>query len=157
MEQYTPIERAEIVQLYIENNFSIVKTQRAWQKNKKVKSAPSTNTIKRLHRRLLSSGTVANPRRPNKKRPRRSEESIAAEQASIEAWPRISGVRHSAELGIPRTTLRRILRDDFKLFPYKIQVTHRLLPTDKPCRLEYANFVVRMAQSARFLAENHHE
>nr|CAH7751173.1 unnamed protein product [Callosobruchus chinensis] len=80
-----PIERAEIVQLYIQNNFSIVKTQRAWRKNKKVKSAPSKNTIKRLHGRFLPSGTVGNPRRPNKKRPRRSEETIAAVQASVEA------------------------------------------------------------------------
>jgi len=29
MEQYTPSQRAVIVQLYIQNNFSIVKTQRA--------------------------------------------------------------------------------------------------------------------------------
>nr|CAI5843339.1 unnamed protein product [Callosobruchus analis] len=110
MEECTPIERAEIVQLCIKNNFSIVKTQRAWRKNKKVKSAPAKNTIKRLHLRFLSSGTIANTRLPKKKRPRQSEETIAAIQASVETSPRTSGVRRSVELGIPRTPLtsRRI-------------------------------------------------
>lgn len=44
-------------------------------------------------------------------------------------------------------SLRHIIRDDLKLFPYKIQLTHRLLPIDKPRRLDYANFVVNMAQT----------
>ena len=47
MEQYTPRERSEIVEIYIQQNKSIVKTQRAFKKLKNVKSAPSKNTIKR--------------------------------------------------------------------------------------------------------------
>ena len=46
MEQYTPRERSEIVEIYIQQNKSIVKTQRAFKKLKNVKSAPSKNTIK---------------------------------------------------------------------------------------------------------------
>lgn len=37
MEQFTPKERADIVQLYIQNNFSIVETKRAFRKKKKLK------------------------------------------------------------------------------------------------------------------------
>ena len=47
MEQYTPRKRSEIVEIYIQQNKSIVKTQRAFKKLKNVKSAPSKNTIKR--------------------------------------------------------------------------------------------------------------
>ena len=45
MEQYTPRDRSEIVEIYIQQNKSIVKTQRAFKKLKNVKSAPSKNTI----------------------------------------------------------------------------------------------------------------
>ena len=38
MEQYTPRERYEIVDIYIQQNKSIVKTQRAFKKLKNVKS-----------------------------------------------------------------------------------------------------------------------
>ena len=48
MEQYTPRERSEIVEIYIQQNKSIVKTQRAFKKLKNVKSEPSKHTIKRL-------------------------------------------------------------------------------------------------------------
>ena len=49
MEQYTPRERSEIVEIYIQQKKSIVKTQSAFKKLKNVKSAPSKNTIKRLY------------------------------------------------------------------------------------------------------------
>ena len=49
MEQYMPRERSEIVEIYIQQNKSIVKTQRAFKKLKNVKSAPFKNTIKRLY------------------------------------------------------------------------------------------------------------
>ena len=45
MEQYTPRE-------LIQQNHSIVKTQRAFKKLKNVKSAPSKNTIKRLYEKF---------------------------------------------------------------------------------------------------------
>nr|CAI5827898.1 unnamed protein product [Callosobruchus analis]CAI5861003.1 unnamed protein product [Callosobruchus analis]CAI5863721.1 unnamed protein product [Callosobruchus analis]CAI5866132.1 unnamed protein product [Callosobruchus analis] len=48
MELYTPKERAEIVQLYIQNNLKILKTKRAFCSKNKVKSAPSDNTMRRL-------------------------------------------------------------------------------------------------------------
>ena len=47
MEQYTPSERSEMVEIYIQQNKSIVKTQRYFKKLKNVTSAPSKNTIKR--------------------------------------------------------------------------------------------------------------
>ncbi|XP_018338846.1 PREDICTED: uncharacterized protein LOC108746522 [Trachymyrmex septentrionalis] len=52
MEQYTPRERSQIVEIYIQQNKSIVKTQRAWRKINKVKSAPSANTLYRLYERF---------------------------------------------------------------------------------------------------------
>lgn len=147
MEQFTPPERAEIVQLYIQNNFSIVKTQRAFRKKNKVKSAPSKNTIKHLHQNFLSSGNLSNAKRPSRRRPRRSDENIEVVRASVERSPTTLGRRRAAQLGTSRRTLERIIHDDLHIFPYKIQVTQLLLPTDKPHRLDYAKFVVKMAEN----------
>ncbi|XP_018315542.1 uncharacterized protein [Mycetomoellerius zeteki] len=58
MEQYTPPQRAVIVQLYIQNNFSIVKTQRAYRAKYRVKKAPSDHTIRHLHQKFLADLTA---------------------------------------------------------------------------------------------------
>ena len=134
MEQYTPRERSEIVEIYIQQNKSIVKTQRAFKKLKNVKSAPSKNTIKRLYEKFSTGEALSNPKTPNKSRPRRSAENIAALRASVERSPRTSQKRHSQQLRMARSTLQRIIRVDLQLFPYKIQLTQRLLPADKPRR-----------------------
>ena len=146
MEQYTPRERSQIVEIYIQQKKSIVKTQRAYKKLNNVKSAPSKNTIKRLYERFSTGDALSNPKRPNQNRPRRSDENIALVRASVETSPRTSQNRRSQQLGIARTTLQRIIRIDLHLFPYKIQLTQRLLPADKPRRLEWAQRVIEMAE-----------
>ena len=78
IEQYTSRERSEIVEIYIQQNKSILKTQLAFKKLKNVKSAPSKNTIKRLYEKFSTGEALSNPKRPNKSRPRRSAENIAA-------------------------------------------------------------------------------
>ena len=147
MEQYTPRERSQIVEIFIQQNKSIVKTQRAWRKINKVKSAPSANTLYRLYERFSTGEALTNPKRPNKMRPRRSDDNIALVQASVQRSPTTSQTRRSEQLGIKRTTLRRILHHDLHLFPYKVQLTQKLLPVDKPCRLEWAQRVLEMVET----------
>ena len=87
MEQYTPKQRAEIVQLYIQNNFSIVLTKRAWKNKNKVKTSPGDNTIRRLYAKFISSGSVGNASHLSRQRPRRSDENIGAVRASVAETP----------------------------------------------------------------------
>lgn len=145
MEHYTPQQRAEIVQLYIQNNFSNVQTQRAFRKKFNVKSAPDVKTIKKLYAKFISGG-LRDASHASRKRTSRSRENIDAVRASVERSPRTSGVRRSLQMGIPRTTLRRIMRIDLGIFPYKIQLAHQLKPPDKVRRLNYGNWVVQMAE-----------
>ena len=95
MEQYTPKERAEIVQLYIQNNFSIVLTQRAFRKKNKVKSAPVKNTIKSLYAKFVNTGSLSNASHASRQRTSRSDKNIEAVRASIEETPTTSSYRHS--------------------------------------------------------------
>ncbi|CAD6991911.1 unnamed protein product [Ceratitis capitata] len=60
----------------------------------------SKNTTKRFHKRCLSSGTFANPSRPNRKRPFRSHENIMSVNASVETLPRATASRHSVQSAI---------------------------------------------------------
>ena len=94
--------------------------------------AASKNTIKRLYEKFSTGEALSNPKRPNKNRPRRSAENIAAVRASVERSPRTSQKRRSQQLRMALSTLQRIIRVDLHLFPYKIQLTQRLLPADKP-------------------------
>ncbi|XP_058982446.1 uncharacterized protein LOC131804096 [Musca domestica] len=90
MNKYTPRERSEIVEIYIQQERSIVKTQRAFKTLKNVRSAPSKNTIKRLYEQFSTGKALSNPKRPYKSRPRRSAENIAAVRASVERSPESS-------------------------------------------------------------------
>ncbi|KYQ46877.1 hypothetical protein ALC60_14119 [Trachymyrmex zeteki] len=93
MEQYTPPQRAVIVQLYIQNNFSIVKTQRAYRAKYRVKKAPSDHTIRHLHQKFLGTGNLGNASHRGRRRPRRSDENIEAVQVSVQRSPTTSSRR----------------------------------------------------------------
>ena len=117
MEQYT-LERGQIVELYIKNNQSIVKTQREFCAKFKSRSAPAKNTIKKIYEKFTSTGYLGNSKKPNKPKPKRSHENIERVRRSIEENPTTSSRRRSAQLNIAHTTLRRIIRNDLGIYPY---------------------------------------
>lgn len=104
MEHYTPIERAEIVQPYIQKSFSVVKTQRAWRKTK-VKS-------KVRRQRMQVSECTKNFYFPavwlNKKRWIQFDENIAAVR-----------VRKSSFFSVEHPTSRCIIRLNLGIFRTK--------------------------------------
>ena len=55
---------------------------------------------------------------------------IAAAEASVKESPNVSLTHRSQALGISATSLRRILRNDLGLHPYKIKLTQELKPLD---------------------------
>jgi len=144
MNQLTPIQRAEIVKLHFENGSSIVKTQRAYKRLYPRETRLSHTTIRNLVKKFMTTGSCATSWQPRRPRSRRSNENIAAVQADVRENPNTSYRRRALQLGLSATTLRRILKDDLHLFPYKVQITQRLLPQDKPRRLAYAHFVENM-------------
>lgn len=118
-------------------------------KKNKVKNAPGDNTIRRLYAKFVSCGSLSNASHASKQRTRRSDENIKIVQDSVEGSPKTSSVRRSQELGIPRTTLRRIIRCDLNMFPYKIQICQKLNTADYPRRLNYAKWSIELAENER--------
>ena len=56
---------------------------------------------------------------------------IDAVRDSVGCSPRKSLRRCSQEFGIPRESIRRVLVKDLHLFPYRIQIKHKLAEGDR--------------------------
>ena len=94
---------------------------------------------------FAESGSIA--RRPYHRDPYvRVQETIAAVASSIQANPRVSTRNLSAQLGVSRRSLQRIIHDDLNLFPYKVQITSRLNPLEFPIRLEFRQKIIEMVE-----------
>jgi len=70
----------------------------------------------------------------------RSLDSIATVRVNIAEGAGTSLRHHSQHLGIPRSTMQRIVTED--LHAYKIQRTQELKPTDHVQRREFVNWVL---------------
>ena len=55
MEQYTPLEGAQRVELYIKKHYSIEETQREFCAKFKSRSAPAKNTMNKIYENLFDS------------------------------------------------------------------------------------------------------
>lgn len=78
---------------------------------------------------------------PRSGRPRtsRDPENVERVRASIRENHGLSTRKRSNALGLPRTSLIRILHNDLHLHPYKIQMVQELKPQDHAHRLQFAN------------------
>ena len=72
---------------------------------------PCRSIIERLVEKFECTGTVQNVPVPVRQRSARNVENIAAAEASLEERPNVYPTRRSQALGIPVTTLCRILRN----------------------------------------------
>lgn len=147
MSQYTPIERSDIVELYIENQKSIILTQRAFRAKFPRKEAPDPKTIRALYSKFKSSGVLSNVSRGTIQRRARSNTNITIAQDLLEENPNLSTERGAQALGISKRSMRRILRIDLQMFPYKIQMVQQLKPEDYPRRLQYGKTMQNLERS----------
>ena len=124
-------EKVKVVLFYAETK-SVVATQRRFGAHFCTRWAPCKQTIYRLCQQSVL----------EKKRPRlasvRTPANIEAVHVALTQSPSKSTRRASAELGISRRSLQRILHSDLHLFPYKMTILHKLTATDKERRLQFA-------------------
>ena len=78
-------------------------------------------------------------------------EDIAAVAESMREALSISIHRHSQQLTISETSLRRILDKDLGMTPYKVQLVQELKPMDHPMRFRFAKWACdRLTEDADF-------
>lgn len=136
-DRYTNQQRFFIAAWY-ECFQSVVTVKRKFrEKFGKNAKLPVHNTIKAIHTKLSKSGEPDD--RPRMGRPisSRSDENISVVSAHITAHPETSQRRTSISLGMSKTTIQRILRQDLQLRPYKIRVLHELSEEDFADRLTF--------------------
>jgi hypothetical protein len=66
-------------------------------------------------------------------------ENIAVVREAIERSPHFSAHRHSVSLGLCEASIRQILHEDLRFYPYKIQVTHALHERDYVNRVNFCH------------------
>jgi len=146
MEGYNVIQRIKIIELYFEHHRSIIQTQRAYRRHFNMLNPPSESMIRRLVARFQEQGSVRDLPRSGRPCSVTNEENIQRVQESVEENPETSTRRRSAELQMSRRSLRRILRKNLHMFPYKVQLVQELKPGDSQQRIIYA---VRLQELAR--------
>ena len=101
---------------------------------RKKATAPSDSVIKLVVENFKKNASVQPQRKGiNSKNHVRTPEKIEEVRESVTKSPGASLRRRSLKLGIPKTTTARILKDDLKMFPYRI-TTHHLLSNDDVTR-----------------------
>lgn len=124
---YTPAERSEIVELFIQSKKSIVLTQRAYRRKYPRQKAPEPKTIRAIYSKFTSTGDLSDVKRQTKARRARSDANINAVRDHVAKYPDLSLPRRATALGLATTSLQRILKYDLKLVPHKVNISEMLL------------------------------
>ena len=141
---FTTPQRIKIVSFYLETR-SVVQTQRRYRNHFHTREAPTPKTILRLVRKLNEHGNLLNLNKGNsgRRRTARTQDNIEAVRQSVNQSPKKGYRRRAQELELRSTSVRRILKEELKMYPYKIQVRHALTDRDKAERVEMCNFFNR--------------
>jgi hypothetical protein len=123
-----------ISQYYKHKSFKIVKEN--FQK-KYDQTPPNKSTISRLLKKFRITGSVHDGLRSGRHLNKRTKEILREIQSIIEDDPTLSINRVAAIAQVSYSTARKILRDDLKLFPYKVQRLQELKSEDYLIRQEY--------------------
>ena len=130
MERLTSEQRLQIVQLYYENSRSVKNVFRALCSTYGQHNRPTERTIRNTITHLETQHSLLDNIRPNRLRPARSEQNIAAVAERVREDREESIRRRSQQPGLAHGTTWPISRRDLKLKTYKIQ----LKPFDLPKR-----------------------
>ena len=136
--QFSDQERIKIIELYFATK-STVLVQRQFRREFPGRKISNRNTIKNLVEKFRDSGSVTNNNKGHSGPPSTATtpDHVQDVRAHLEQSPRKSTRRLSQEVGISRTSVRRIIHRDLKLFPYKVQVLQAQTQVNKDQRYEF--------------------
>ena len=136
MDRWGVRERVCAVELFIRTG-SITETQRRFRRERNQQEAPSPNPICRWIRQWSEEGSVTCKKPPGWPSSVHTPDNIAWVLTSVSCSPRRSARTHAQALRMSDSSVRRILRSDMSLHPYKLQVVHPLSNRDREMRLQF--------------------
>ena len=134
-------QKIAMVELFHKHqNYSIVRRKFAARfgfVGRRAKEAPCQKTIQRVVENFKNKGTVLSDKhgRSGRLRTVRTTEKIAEVRESVTRSPKKSLEVRRQELGISKQMTAVILKQELKLFPYKISTHHKLIDSDISRRL----------------------
>ncbi|KAF2349295.1 Protein of unknown function DUF4817 [Trinorchestia longiramus] len=149
--QLTKEQRIFIVVNFLDSN-SIQHVQELFQELFPERNSPSKVTIWKNVRKYKTEGTSLNLNkgRSGRKSTERAPENVKIVHQALLANPNISSRKN--ELGKSKSTFNRIVKLELKWHPYKMHMRHKLLDTDLPRRLNFAQcFCKKMIDSLKTL------
>ena len=136
-------EKVECVTWYNETK-SITQTQRNYR-GKHQRAPPSRNSILRWVQNFQDRGTVEIQSRSG--RPSMTSEDEERVSNYFNRHPRTSLRAAESHLGLPRSSIQRILRNRLHLFPYRLHIVQALKERDYEARTEFANWCLQNVES----------
>lgn len=146
----TPQEKAQCVIWFIQSS-SVITVQRNYRREYGG-VAPTNKTILNWYNQFRETGSVLKGKSPG--RPSVSEQNVERIRTSCTRSPKKSLARRSLELGIPKSTVYKVVRKRLKLRAYKIQLLHEIKITDKVKRVDFAVFILDSIEENENFLEN---
>jgi len=149
MNHYSTEDRIFLVKSYYTSGENITLALRKWSSKHKNRQKPSPKTLEALIAKFERLGTVADDLTGRKERANsvRTPELIEEVREIAATEPSISKRKLAQRIGVSDFTAWKILHDDLKLFPYKIQVGQRLSEAAIEKRKEFAAEVAQLIDS----------
>ncbi|KAF4524989.1 hypothetical protein B566_EDAN014349 [Ephemera danica] len=160
MDQLSNIQRAKIIEIFIQENHSPTAAQRRIRNELKVRV--DRNQITRLYDKFLNRNCFSTDHMKFRKGVAGRKPTVATTvnrhrvAASVLLSPRKSLTRRSLELGMKKTTLRKVI-NDLQIKPYKIREVQQLNPTDYDEAKFFLNGTVSSTHAYYWASENPHE
>ena len=86
-------------------------------------------TVWKVVKKFRETGRTSNRSGQGRKTTVRTKRMIKNTREKLRTNPRRLATKLATETGISQTSMRRILKEDLKTFPYKMQKCHELTPT----------------------------
>lgn len=124
MDEYTLEQRLQIIKIYYKSSESIITTLRALRPFYGRHNVPAGSTIRRLVQKFESTYSLHNVPVPVRQRGVRTPSNVDAVRESVKTDPNLSVAQRSQLLGIPQSSLRRILKNDLNLHAHATTHMH---------------------------------
>ena len=134
MASWTEEHRFFAVETYFKINESPITVQKIFCRHFKLgrhNRVPDLRTIVRWVSHFRTTASSHKEKSPGRPRSQRTPTRVEKDRQAHIRSPHCSAVRHALALGMSPCSLQRIIHDDLKFHPYKIQIVQQLNERDK--------------------------
>ena len=104
-------------------------------------------TVWKVVQKFKETGSTSNRPGQGRKRSVRTPQLVKNTREKLRRNPRRSASKLAEEAGVSQTSLRRLLKNDLKTFPYKLQKRHELTPFHLNMRLKRSREILKRIKS----------